>query len=166
MKKIDINKKLKIYKTIVKSLTKSQEEEFNRAHRKQLRQVWNDKDKKNTALYEESGEMPMDKVMKKPRWRSFGHMLRMHKETPCQKAMEYYFDVSVNAKKYSGKQRITLPTKIDDDIKQCAKINNINISNFETIYDLHRLQEKALDRKEWRKFSDLICNVAEGNRRL
>ena len=64
-------------------LTKSQTEELDRAHRKQLRQIWNDKNKKNINLYKESNEIPISMEMKKARWKALGHMLRLDEETPC-----------------------------------------------------------------------------------
>jgi hypothetical protein len=168
MRKINIMKKLKIYKTIVKSvltynmstwgLTKNQTEEIDRLHRKQLRQIWNDKNKKNKNLYKESNERPISEEMKKARWKAFGHMLRLPEDTPCQEAMRYYFEKPFNAKKFSGRQRITLPVKINEDIKNCAKTNNILVTNFETINDLNTLKVIASDRNEWKRFSNLICN--------
>ena len=85
-RKIHINQKLKIYKTIVKSvltynystwgLTKEQEEELDRTHRKQLRKIWNDPFKKNKDLYEQSKENKLSDDMRKARWRALGHMER------------------------------------------------------------------------------------------
>ena len=86
-RKINITKKLKTYKTIVESvltynmstwgLTKNKTEEIDRLHREQLRQVWNDKNKKNKDLYKESNERPISEEMKKARWKS----IRTHAET-------------------------------------------------------------------------------------
>ena len=85
---------MKIYKTIVKSvltynystwgLTKAQIEELDKAHRKQLRKLWNDSFKKNRYLYRDSMEIPLSIEMKKAGWRTFDHMLRLHEKTPCQ----------------------------------------------------------------------------------
>ena len=77
LRQITIKNKLKLYKTLVKSvltynistwgLTKKQKEELDRFHRKQLRQIWNDKNKKNKNLYEESNEQPLREVCKQQR---------------------------------------------------------------------------------------------------
>ena len=77
--------------------------------------------------------------------------------------MLYYFDKPANAKKFSGKRRLTLPIKIDEDIKNCAKNNNIQVTKFETVDDLNILKGIASDRNEWKIFSYLIYNKAEGD---
>ena len=110
MRKINITQKLKVYNTIVKivltynmstwGLTKNQTEQIDRLHRKQLRQVWNDKSKKNKDLYKESNERPINEEMNKERWKVFGHMLRLPENTPCEEAMRYYFEKPSNAKKF------------------------------------------------------------------
>ena len=172
-KKVHIKQKLKLYKTIVKSvlmynsctwgLTKAQTEEIDRAHRRQLRIVWNDMNKKNKQLYEESNENPISETIKRARWRAFGHMLRLNEQVPCQQAM-YYFTVPEKARKYPGRKRSTLPVILDEDIKQAAKSNHtLPISQLEDINDLCKLKRLAGDREEWRKISSLICNNAEDN---
>lgn len=98
-KKLKEKKRLKSYKSIVKSvlthnmetlgLTKSQEEELDRAHRKQLRRVVRDHNIKNKALYKHCKEQKLSIELKKRRWRAFGHMLLLEEQTLCQKAMHY-----------------------------------------------------------------------------
>lgn len=182
-KKITIQQKLKIYKTIVKrvltynfstwGLTKAQTEELDRKHRKQLRILWNDKNMKNTQVYSQSGEKPISGDMKIARWRAFGHMLRLDEKAPCQQAMDFYFDVPENAKKFPGKRRITLPVKLNEDIKEAAKTcelkfydlpNNLDIVilQFEDLNDLKKLRRVAGDRDEWRRIASIICTDAEG----
>ena len=85
-------------------LTKCWEEKMDGKHRKQLRKIWNDKNKKNV---DGDWRRTYKCNMEKDRWRSFGHILRLPDETPCQKAMQYYFDRPCNAKKYPGKSDIT-----------------------------------------------------------
>ena len=99
---------MKVYKTIVKSvliynystwrLTKAQIEEPDRAHRKQLRKLRKDSFKKNRYVYRGSLEIPLNTEMKKPRWRTFGHILRLHEKPPCQVAMTDYFQIPPNSK--------------------------------------------------------------------
>ena len=131
---------LKIYRTTVKciliynyatwGLTKAQEAKLDRAHRKQLRRVWNDPNKHNKQLYEQSGETQLSKDMRAARWSALSHMLRRHNETPCQQAMEHYFDIPVDAKKYSGRKRNTLPVVINADIKTASANCSIPFSKF------------------------------------
>ena len=172
-RKINITQKLKIYKTIVKSvltynystwgLTKSQTEELDRTHRKQLRKIWNDPYKQNKHLYRDSKEVPLSIDMKRARWRAFGHMLRLDDETPCQLAMREYFNIPEKHKKYSGRKRCTLPVIIDEDLKEAAVNNLLPVSKFENFIDLQNLKKVAEDRNKWRKFSELICKQAEDN---
>ena len=99
-KKVKLQDRLKIYKCIVKSvltynictwgLTKAQLAEFDRAHRKQIRKVFNDPYKRNAHVYRDSNEKPLSIEMKEKRWRAFGHILRLDNEAPCQQAMVYY----------------------------------------------------------------------------
>ena len=46
-------------------LTKAQTEELDRAHRKQLRKIFNDRNKRNAQLYKDSHEVPISVEMKK-----------------------------------------------------------------------------------------------------
>ena len=115
--KIWPNKKVKLQdrlqnKCIVKSvltynictwgLTKAQLAELDRAHRKQMRKVFNDPFKRNAHVYRDSNEKPQSIETKEKRWRAFGHILRLDNEASCQQAMVYYFDPPQDAKKYSG----------------------------------------------------------------
>ena len=78
--RLHVNQKLKIYKTIVKSvltykystrwLIKAQIEGVDRAHWKQLRKLWNDPFKNNWYVYRDSMEIQLSTEMKKPRWRN------------------------------------------------------------------------------------------------
>ena len=142
-------------------LTKSQANEIDRAHRKQLRKVFNDANKHNKQLYEESNERPISLDMKENRWKAFGHMLRLDEKAPCQQAMKYYFTVPENAKRYSGRKRLTLPIILDQDIKTTMKRHPITVTSFENLQDLNRLKEIAKDRKCWRRLVSLICSDVE-----
>ena len=93
-------------------LTKAQIEELDKAYRKQLRKLWNDSFKKNRYLYRDSMEIPLSIEMKKARWRTFDHMLRLHEN------MTDYFQIPPNSKRYPARKRYTLPVKIDEDLKK------------------------------------------------
>ena len=105
---------MKIYKIIVKSvltcnystlrLTKAQTE-LDRAHRKQIRKLWEDRFKKNRYVYRDIMEIPLVFEMKKPRWRTFGHMLKLHEKAPFQMATTDCFQTLPNSKRYPGRKR-------------------------------------------------------------
>ena len=171
-KKVNIKKKIKIYKAIVKpiltynmstwGLTKADEQELDAAHRKQLREIWNDRRKKNKDVYKDSGEQPIRTEMTTMRWKALGHMLRLPSTAPCQLAMKYYFEKPCDAKKFSGRKRVTLPIKIDEDIATQVKENISlpgNVKGFKTLDDLLNLQKLAQDREAWRKLTKQIVDV-------
>ena len=171
-KKVNISKKLKIYKAIVKpiltynmstwGLTKAETREVDAAHRKHLREIWNNPWKKNKDVYKDSGEIPLHVEMKSMRWRALGHMLRLPMQAPCQLAMQFYFERPVNAKKFSGRKRSTLPIKLDEDITTQTAKNKIlpgNIMGFKTMQDLIILRNIAQDRDLWKKLSEVIVDV-------
>ena len=99
--------------------------------------------------------------MKEKRWRTFGHILRLDNEAPCQQAMVYYFDPPQDAKKYSGRKRITLPVVLDEDLKETAKSKDIPVRKFECLEDLQSLRSLAGDRQTWRKLVNVVYGKAE-----
>ena len=96
-KKISIQHKLKIYKTLVKpvllyncgtwGLNKTEVETINRTYRKQLKKVWQNYKLKNKRLYEISNEYPIGDTICKMRWNLFGHILRLPEQSPAKNAM-------------------------------------------------------------------------------
>ena len=124
-KKVNIQTKLKIYKSIVKpvltynfgtlALTKSETKELDCIHRKQIRHVWN------------------ERVNKEARWRTFSHILRLPTSAPCPQSMNYYFECPPEEKKFRGRKRITLPVLLDSDIIEAANSHQrLQIRQFKT----------------------------------
>ena len=108
----------------------------------------------------------MNVEMAKMRWRAFGHMLRLQLSTPCQQAMSYYFEKPCDAKKFSGRKRMTLPVKINEDITNCTKNSKVlpgNIKSFESINDLAVPREVASNRETWKKLTEVIINDVQGD---
>ena len=110
-KKVGVKRRLKLYHTLVKSilvyncgtwgLSQSDEKDLDSFHRRQLRQVLNIKypNKINSkSLYKNTNTKPLSIGITKSRWKLFGHILRMDKDTPARKAMKYYFEAE-NCKK-------------------------------------------------------------------
>ena len=91
----------------------------------------------------------------------FGHALRLAKETPAQKAMEYYFTPKYEYKQFKGKTRTSLPVVLDRDIKEFHKTNpnSIEMTKFESIEDLQLARTLAKDRGKWKKIVKMICNI-------
>ena len=117
---------------------------------------------KNRKLYQESDEQPISVDMKRKRWQAFGHMLRLEENAPCQQAMKFYFTQPMEAKRYSGRKRSTLPVILDQDIKLISKRYPITVvTSLESMYDLAQMKEIADDRERWRSLVELLCNDVE-----
>ena len=84
------------------------------------------------------------------------YMLRLADDTPCQRAMSYYFE-RPNYKRFPRKPRMTLPVKIDEDLKECAKTKHIHVKEFKTLGNLNSLRDIAKDRKKWKQLVDDVC---------
>ena len=109
--------RLKLYKSIVKpvllynsstwGLTKTDEDNLDSFHRRQLRSVLHIKFPtiiRNNELYESTGEIPLSLTVLQSRWRLFGNILRLNNDAPARKSIEYYFKPS-NQRKFRGRQR-------------------------------------------------------------
>ena len=94
------------------------------------------------------------------RWRTFGHILILPSEAPCQQAMDWYFEIPDNAKKYRGNQRITLPVKLHNSIVEGNIKNVMEVKQFKTRDDLDILRKIAGDRDRWKGLSKVISSIA------
>ena len=88
--------------------------------------------------------------MKDTQWRTFGHMLRLPLEAPCQQAKDWYFEIPDNVKKYRGSQRITLPVKLHNGIVEGNIKNDMEDKQFKTRDILDILRKIAGDRNRWK----------------
>ena len=169
-RKIHINKKLQLYKSLVKpillynsgtwGLTKKEQNELDVTHRRQLRTVSNNKRICNKKLYDQCNEENISSTIKKNKWQLFGHILRLPKNTPANEAMEYYFKITKKMKKYSGTPRTTLPTSIDKDIKQTVTNHpDLPVKQFTSTKDLEDLRNLAQERDVWKEFLNVICSA-------
>ena len=87
-------------------------------------------------------------------------MLRLPLQTPCQQAMDWYFEIPDNAKKYRGNQRRTLPVILHDDIVEANSKHDLEVKQFKTTEDLIMLRKIAEDRDKWKELSKTICSIA------
>ena len=129
--------RIKLYKSLIKpiltynsetwGLTKKEEQNLDSFHRKQLRNILNIKYPAhigNSEVYKQAREEMLSLEILKKRWKLFGHILRSNIGTPAQKAMNHYFTKS-SEKKFSGKPRMTLPSKLNNDIIRTVQSGNI-----------------------------------------
>ena len=104
-------------------LTKAELERLDAYHRRHLRQIigihWPHRIS-NTALYRRCRCCPISENVKSPRWRLFGHVLRMPLDSSAQQAIDYYFaDTRVGT--FRGRPRTTLPTALSADLRRVGR---------------------------------------------
>ena len=102
---ISIQRRVKLYNMLVKSIllyncstwgmTIQDKQQLDSFHRKQLRQVlnisWPHKIR-NKKLYEKTNSKPVSIEVTRRTWNLLGHILRLDKETPTKKAMEFMLE--------------------------------------------------------------------------
>ena len=176
-KKVSMSRKLKLYNTLVKSilsynsgtwgLTTKDEDSLDSFHRQQLRQVMNIKYPSTISskkVYKVTKTKPISVEITRARWKLFGHILRMNKETPARKAMKYYFEKE-SMNKFRGRKRSTIVTTINRDIKTTKKKNpRFDLPVMKTELDLHNIRVKAKNRRLWRKRVELVTTTAYSER--
>ena len=102
-KRLSASHKIRIYKTYIEPillynsetwvLTTTLEKSLDSFHRKLLRIALNyhyPKTINNTKLYTLTQESQISRRIKRRRLSLFGHILRLHPETPAQRALQYY----------------------------------------------------------------------------
>ena len=171
---VNRNRRLKLYKLIVRSvllynsctwgLSEKDESRLDAFHRRQLRRVLGVKyptTMKNEAVYRLSKAKPLSVVITKSRWKMFGHVLRMHANTPARLAMKYYFQ-DTGHKKFRGRPRTTIVTTINRDIKrtQHKYPQTFDIKPINSELDLRNVRVKALNRKLWQKRVKMVTAAA------
>jgi len=133
-------------------LTATAEERLDSFHRHQLRTLlgvrWPQK-LPNAVLYARCKAEPISTIIKRARWRLFGHVLRLPRDTPAAIAMDSYFTCC--DKPWKGRPRTTIATKLSTELASIGegKITSIN--------DLHRLRDIAAERSEWVLLCGRIC---------
>ena len=172
-KKVDIKRRLKLYNILVKpvltynastwGMTKAEAESMDAFHRKQLRRIWNInwKDKmRNENLYRISEARPITQDITAARWKLFGHCLRLKRDTPAQKSMDYFFENHEQRKKYRGRPRETLVKTLEKDIIKLNQRDPIlmPINKIKEAIDLSALRQIANDRVQWKKIVELTID--------
>ena len=159
-----------LYNSQTWGLTKSDENNLDSFHRKQLRIVLHIKYPNivsNKNIYEITDETPLSLTILKSRWMFLGHVLRLHEDTPARKSMKYYFTTSYS-KGFRGTQRITLPITINRDLKRANQFRPIHtkylVKSFNNTSDLNRLTEIASDRILWKELCKEVYEAAQAER--
>ena len=102
----------------------------------------------------------------KNRWKLFGHILRLHPQTPAQQSMRHYFSPSQNSN-FKGRQRITLPIILNKDLVRASEHFNFSqrygIQQFQFLQDLDRVIELGHDRQLWKHLCNDIFEAAQAD---
>ena len=77
--------------------------------------------------------------MREARWRTFGHMLRLDRRVPAQRAMDYY-SISLHRQRFEG------------DSEVCKTTSTTVL----TRRDLDKLRSIAADREAWKALSKQV----------
>ncbi|XP_029654876.1 uncharacterized protein LOC115228437 [Octopus sinensis] len=132
-------------------------EQLDSFHRGQLRKLlgysW-PKKISNDKLYRLANCGPISLNILETRWRLFGHILRMKKETPCNMAMEEFFG-HTEYSKYRGRPRDCLPGILT---KEYAMIGG----RLMDADDLDEIGKRARRRKGWKGLTTrIVKNMAQ-----
>ena len=151
--------KTRLYKTYIEplllynsetwTLTQTLEKSLDAFHRKLLRIALNYRYPKKISsknLYNLTKETPISQKLKKRRLNLFGHILRLHPDTPAQKALQYFLNPH---KRPVGRPPLTWLSQITKDLAPTLKHYNIKPPLTKTT--LAQTKQIADDRITWRR---------------
>ena len=158
-KRLSIGHKIRIYRTYIEpillynsetwTLTSTLEKAIDSFHRRLLRISININYPKiitNEKLYTLTREIPLSMKIRKRRLNLLGHILRLHPDTPAQKALNYF---TTPHPRPVGRPHSTWIALITKDLETTMRENNIKSPL--TRYGLENLKSMAEDRFQWRK---------------
>ena len=172
-KKLKTKRRVKLYNSLVRSIllyncgtwgmSVSDEDSMDSFHRQQIRHILNIKYPnimRSKHLYKTTNTHPISADIAKQRWKLFGHILRMDKDTPARKAMQFFFE-KTNAKKFRGRKRTTIVTTLNRDIHNTRLQHpQFDLPTLKTELDLHNIRVKATNRVLWRRRVNLVYDAA------
>ena len=113
-------------------------------HRRHLRQFigvhWPNRIS-NVAFYHRCQCRPISESIVTARWRLFGHVLRLPRDAPAQRAIDHYF-ADIEAAAFRGRPRTSLPTTLCSDLRRIGR-------TLRQPTDIEAL--RALSREQWRQ---------------
>ena len=157
-KRLSAGHKIRIFRTFVEpillynsetwSLTATLEQSIDSFHRRLLRICLNYRYPKRISsekLYTLANESPLSDKIGRRRLALLGHILRLHLETPAQKALRYY--VTPHPRPV-GRPPLTWIALVSKDLEETLKSHKINTPL--TATSLDQLQLLANDKNLWR----------------
>ena len=157
-KHLSATHKVRIYRTYVEPLllyncktwvlTKKLENSLNSFHRRLLRIAVDyryPKKIKNEKLYTLTKEIPLNQKIKRRRLNLLGHALRLHPDTPAQKALNYYM---TPLKRPVGRPPLTWIAFVTKDLKNTLLFHQIKTPL--KMNSLNKLRNLAANNDLWR----------------
>ena len=162
--KVSLRRRVRLYNAFVLpvllyncgtwGLTRVMLDRLSAFHRKQLRSLAGVRYPhrvRNAALYKMTWSTSIEQHLQRARMRLFGHILRLSKETPAQKAMDMYFSPG---RRRRGRPVTCLVTALRHDLSQVNEC-------LRNVQDLERMRELALDRDRWRDLVQAVCRAQQ-----
>ena len=114
---------------------------YNRRHLRQIIGVRWPNRISNVALYHRCQSRPISESIITARWRLFGHVLRLPRDAPAQRAIDHYF-ADTEAATFRGRPRTSLPSTLCSDLRRIGR-------TLRQPADIEAL--RALSREQWRQ---------------
>ena len=139
-----------LYNTGCAALTDKEKDRLDASHRRHLRKVMGVKWPariSNEKLYQVTGVRSLSVRVEEMRWRMLGHVLRLDRDTPAQRALDFAFGKRVkdmNARK--GRPQTNLLSTITRDLER----RGMKLS---CKRDLNILRKAAADRIAWKELT-------------
>ena len=113
-------------------------------HRRHLRQIigvrWPNRIS-NVALYHRCQSRSISESIITARWRLLGHVLRLPRDAPAQRAIDHYF-ADTEAATFRGRPRASLPSTLCSDLRRIGR-------TLRQPADIEAL--RVLSREQWRQ---------------
>ena len=140
---------------------RSDQKKLDSSYGKQLRRVtgikWSHRIT-NNKLYHVTETEPLSITITERRWKLLEHILRLTADFPPRKAIRYYF-VERTSKKFVGRKRTAIITKINEDIiRRKESHTDFPITPLISLISLQNINAKAKNRKLWQK---VVIQVAD-----
>ena len=142
-----------MYNSQTWGLTVNDKHNLNSFHRQHLRAALRIKFChviSNNDICQETNGIPLNMTILNNRWEHFGHILRLHPQTPAQQSRRHYFSPSQNSS-FRGRQCLTLSITLNNVLVRASGHLNFSqkygIQQFQSLQDFDRLIELGHDRQ-------------------
>ncbi len=131
----------------------------HRRHLRRLLGVFHPEHISNAKLYKLCQEEPVSKYIKTARWRLLGHILRLPKDAPAQRALDVYATTTAPGRR--GKHQTGLLTMLKADLeafKNKPSRREIKLMGFDRPDQLNNMRSLAMNKDGWSSLCSYINN--------